>query len=419
MTGWDLAGPEAAFPDPLTHAEAFEAARAEGLRITIARRGMGRRGAGPARARRQPGADRTRPGRRDDPELCEELIARGVTLDLCPTSNWQAGIVSSVAEHPLARLHRAGVPVTLNTDDTTVSDITLSEEYLHAIEAIGLTLPELWAINRRALTRWRLRRRERTCAAAQRIRCLGRRHPRAWGIPCYLQRVNCPSCGTPTEPGHKFCGECGARLTSVCPACGTTNAPSARFCGDCGTRLTAEGTTPTGVPRTAPAIPGAMPTPVAERRLVTVLFADLVGFTTLAEGRDSEAVRELLSRYFELARDVIERYGGTVEKFIGDAVMAVWGAPVAHEDDAERARPRRARACRRGPMPCGPQIQARAGVLTGEAAVTLGARDQGMVAGDLVNTASRLQSVAAPGTVLVGETTHRAASGSIAFERAG
>ena len=71
---------------------------------------------------------------------------------------------------------------------------------------------------------------------------------------------------------------------------------------------------------------------------MTVLFADLVGFTALAKGRDAEAVRELLTRYFDLARDVIERYGGTVEKFIGDAVMAVWGAPVAHEDDAERAR---------------------------------------------------------------------------------
>src|SRR5581483_8468705 len=77
--------------------------------------------------------------------------------------------------------------------------------------------------------------------------------------------------------------------------------------------------------------------PAAERRLVTVLFADLVGFTTLSEARDSEEVRELLSRYFDLARTLIGRYGGTVEKFIGDAVMAVWGTPTATEDDAERA----------------------------------------------------------------------------------
>ena len=84
-------------------------------------------------------------------DLCADLRARNVTLDLCPSSNWQAGIVPSVAAHPLARLHRAGVPVTLSTDDTTVSDITLSEEYANAVEAIGLTLPELWAIDRHAL----------------------------------------------------------------------------------------------------------------------------------------------------------------------------------------------------------------------------------------------------------------------------
>ena len=87
----------------------------------------------------------------DDPQLCAELASRAVTLDLCPTSNWQAGTVPSVEAHPLARLHRMGVPVSLNTDDTTVSDITLSEEYQNAVERIGLTLPELWALDRHAL----------------------------------------------------------------------------------------------------------------------------------------------------------------------------------------------------------------------------------------------------------------------------
>jgi adenosine deaminase len=91
------------------------------------------------------------PGTIDDPALMQELIDRGIALDLCPTSNAQASIVPSVAEHPLARLHRAGVPVTLSTDDTTVSNITLSDEYLRAIERIGLRLPELWAIDRLAL----------------------------------------------------------------------------------------------------------------------------------------------------------------------------------------------------------------------------------------------------------------------------
>ncbi|HXG26330.1 MAG TPA: adenylate/guanylate cyclase domain-containing protein [Candidatus Binatia bacterium] len=159
-------------------------------------------------------------------------------------------------------------------------------------------------------------------------------------------------------------------------------------------------------------------TPVAERRLVTILFADLVGFTSLAEGRDPEEVRELLSRYFEATREQIERYGGTVEKFIGDAVMAVWGAPTAHEDDAERA-VRAALEVVDAVKALAPGLQARAGVLSGEAAVTVGARGQGMVAGDLVNTASRLQSAAQPGMVLVGESTQRATSNSIAYEPAG
>jgi class 3 adenylate cyclase/tetratricopeptide (TPR) repeat protein len=156
---------------------------------------------------------------------------------------------------------------------------------------------------------------------------------------------------------------------------------------------------------------------------VSVLFADLVGFTTLAADRDSEAVRDLLTRYFDAAREIVERYGGTIEKFIGDAVMAVWGTPTAREDDAERAvrtaldlvnavRDLDSGADGRG-------LEARAAVLTGEATVTLGATNQGMVAGDLVNTASRLQSVAPPGTVLVNEATHRTSNQAIAYEEAG
>jgi adenosine deaminase len=151
LTGFDLAGPEAAFPDPLAHAAAFEAARAGGLRITVHAGEWG----GAAQVERALAVSPERiahgPGAVDDPALCRELIARGVTLDLCPTSNWQVGLVPSVAAHPLARLHRAGVPVTLNTDDTTVSDITLTEEYVRAVEEIGLSVPELWAIDRRAL----------------------------------------------------------------------------------------------------------------------------------------------------------------------------------------------------------------------------------------------------------------------------
>ena len=231
--------------------------------------------------------------------------------------------------------------------------------------------------------------------------------------------VNCPTCAAPSELGRKFCAECGARLTSVCPSCGVANGPAARFCGDCGSRLAPDSAVdaPLGV-AAGVAARTSMTTPVAERRFVTVLFADMVGFTAFAEGRDAEAVRDLLTRYFDLARDVIERYGGSIEKFIGDAVMAVWGAPVAHEDDAERG-VRAAMELVDAVRDLGPGIQVRAGVLSGEAAVTIGAVGQGMVAGDLVNTASRLQSVAAPGTVLVGEATHRATADAIAFEPAG
>ena len=151
LTGWDLAGPEAAFPDPLLHGRAFEAARAGGLRITVHAGEWG----GAAQVRRALEVDPERiahgAAASDDPALVAELTARGVCLDLCPTSNVQAGIVPSLADHALARLHRAGAPVTLSTDDTTVSDITLTEEYRRAVGDIGLTLPELWAIDRFAL----------------------------------------------------------------------------------------------------------------------------------------------------------------------------------------------------------------------------------------------------------------------------
>ncbi len=228
----------------------------------------------------------------------------------------------------------------------------------------------------------------------------------------------CSSCGTENRSGRKFCSQCAAPLAVGCPVCGAANEPGDRFCGECASALA-----PTGQPATdasafaapAPAVPSA------ERRLVSVLFADLVGFTTLSESRDAEEVRELLTRYFDTCRTIVARYGGTIEKFIGDAVMAVWGTPVAREDDAERA----VRAALElvsavaGPDPGAEDLAARAAVVTGEAAVTVGAEGQGMVAGDLVNTASRVQSVAEPGTVLVAEATRRAAEAAVAFEDAG
>ena len=163
-------------------------------------------------------------------------------------------------------------------------------------------------------------------------------------------------------------------------------------------------------------------TPLAERRLVSVLFLDLVGFTTFSESLDPEDVREIQSQYFEAARAAVAHYGGSLEKFIGDAVMAVWGTPVAHEDDGERAVRTALEVVAAVEMIApagGSHLVARAAITTGEAAVTIDAAGQGMVTGDLVNTASRLQSAAAPGTVLVDDVTRRVVGGAINFEPAG
>src|SRR5438094_5821854 len=220
--------------------------------------------------------------------------------------------------------------------------------------------------------------------------------------------MTCSTCGTENRVGRKFCSNCGAPLALACPACGAANDPDDRFCGECGAALEGE------------------PRPVAaesERRLVSVLFGDLVGFTPLSEDQDPEAVRELLSRYFDMARRVIERYGGTVEKFIGDAVMAVWGTPVATEDDSERAVRAGldliAAVSALGDDAGVAELRARVGVLTGEAAVTLGATGEGMVAGDLVNTAARVQAAAQPGAVYVGARTRRTTDPSVVYEGAG
>jgi predicted ATPase/class 3 adenylate cyclase len=230
--------------------------------------------------------------------------------------------------------------------------------------------------------------------------------------------VVCASCGRENREGRKFCVGCGQPLAVelLCPSCGAPYEPDESFCGECGTALTA-----TPAPAAAPA--ALVEAAVAERRLVSVLFADLVDFTPLSESRDPEEVRELLSRYFDTCRRLVGLYGGTVEKFIGDAVMAVWGTPVATEDDAERA-VRTALDLVAAVQALGQEagldgLRARAGVLTGEAAVNTAAVGEGMVAGDLVNTASRVQSVAEPGSVFVGEATRRATEGTVVYEPAG
>ena len=185
----------------------------------------------------------------------------------------------------------------------------------------------------------------------------------------------------------------------TCATCGHENPPDARFCNGCGSTLD-EATEPRR----------------EERKIVTVLFADLVGFTSRAERLDPEDVRALLAPYWQHLRDELERFGGTVEKFIGDAVMALFGAPIAHEDDPERAV--RAALAIRDWAREEDDLQVRIAVNSGEALVLLGARPaegEGMAAGDVVNTAARLQAAAPVNGVLVGEQTWRATRHTIEY----
>lgn len=230
--------------------------------------------------------------------------------------------------------------------------------------------------------------------------------------------MRCGACRAENPDDHRFCSQCGTPVRPGCPGCGADVAADARFCGHCGGSLT-----PTAVEPAAAVPPRDPAAPTAERRQVCVLFVDLVSFTERAQHRDPEAVRELLGAYFDEARTVVHRYGGTIEKFIGDAVMAVWGSPVAREDDAERA----VRAgldlvdavAALGDRIAVPGLEARAGVVTGEAAVQLDAVDQAMVAGDVVNTAARVQATADPGQVLVDEVTREASARAIGYAPVG
>jgi class 3 adenylate cyclase/tetratricopeptide (TPR) repeat protein len=191
----------------------------------------------------------------------------------------------------------------------------------------------------------------------------------------------------------------------ICSRCGEENPDRFRLCGFCGAQL------------------AAPPETREERKVVSVLFVDLVGFTARSEHADPEDVRARLRPYHALVKQEIERFGGTVEKFVGDAVMAVFGAPVAHEDDAERAVHAGLRIFAAiddlNQTQPGLELAVRAGINTGEAVVTVGARPEegeGIAAGDVVNTAARLQQTAQPGTLVVGELTHRATIDAIDYD---
>jgi class 3 adenylate cyclase/tetratricopeptide (TPR) repeat protein len=211
----------------------------------------------------------------------------------------------------------------------------------------------------------------------------------------------CPACGADNPVGALFCGRCGTRVGRKCPSCGAVVAADLAFCTSCGEAL-------------EPMAPLA----TEERKTVSVLFADLVGFTARAERLDPEEVRTLLERYHNGVRRELERFGGTMEKFIGDAAVGLFGAPLAHEDDPERA-VRAALAVREAASDVGETV--RIGVTTGEALVTRDARileGEGMAAGDVVNTAARLQAAAPEGSILVDEGTFQATEHAIDYREA-
>jgi class 3 adenylate cyclase len=208
--------------------------------------------------------------------------------------------------------------------------------------------------------------------------------------------IACARCGASNPEDARFCVDCGSRLGFVCSACGAELTGPVRYCPACGANVTQVSAD-------------------EQRKVVSVLFADLVGHTSRSDGADPEDVRDVLREYYRAVKATIERFGGVVEKFIGDAVMAVFGSPVARGDDAERA-VRAALAIPRiieqlNETSPHPDLEIHMAVNTGEAVVTIepGSPDGDLlVAGDVVNTASRLQGAAPPGRVLIGEETFRA-----------
>jgi adenylate cyclase len=238
--------------------------------------------------------------------------------------------------------------------------------------------------------------------------------------------MRCPECGGENPADFRFCGVCGAGLPAVCPRCGEATPPGFLFCGRCGWRLAdlfleAGGDQPE--PRSEPALGPPSTAASDARRPVTVLFADLVGYSTLAEQVDPEDLQDLLGRVFSDLREEIEARGGTIEKFIGDAIMAVFGAPVAHEDDPLRA-VEAAMAIIELPaaysVPSAAALQLRIGINSG-VVVSGGVGDgtQTGVLGDAVNVAARLQQLAGPGEVLVGSTVWRRVRDAFEFQEVG
>ncbi len=237
-------------------------------------------------------------------------------------------------------------------------------------------------------------------------------------------RFPCPRCRHANPTGVKFCGECGTRLETLCPACQAANPPANKFCHGCGVQLgRAEAAPEFASPRAytpkhlADKILTSRSALEGERKQVTVLFVDVSGFTSLSEGLDPEDVHRLMSRALELMLDEVHRYEGTVNQFLGDGIMALFGAPIAHEDHAQRA-VHAALGIRRAledyqeglQRTRATTFQVRQGLNSGLVVVGSIGSDLRMdytAVGDTTNVAARLQQVADRGQIIVSEATHR------------
>src|SRR2546422_6858571 len=264
--------------------------------------------------------------------------------------------------------------------------------------------------------------------------------------------MECPQCRHANPAGTKFCGECGTRLQSLCPACQAPNPPTNKFCSECGQRLAGAAL---AAPVSAPAVaapPVATPTRFAspesytprhlaekiltskgaiegERKIVTVMFSDVSGFTAMSEKLDPEDVHSIMDRAFEVILDAVHGYEGTVNQFLGDGVMALFGAPIAHEDHAQRALGAALRIqANLGPLAedieraHGIEFRMRMGINTGPVVVGAIGRDLRMdytAVGDTTNLAARLLAIAQPGQIVTSRRTQNLRDRVFSFEDLG
>jgi class 3 adenylate cyclase/tetratricopeptide (TPR) repeat protein len=233
--------------------------------------------------------------------------------------------------------------------------------------------------------------------------------------------MQCPKCQFQNPDGLKFCNDCGQKLTIVCPSCQSVNQPGSKFCGECGYDFTKTSAT-TPKPLETPSKPTITD---QERKNVTVMFSDLSGYTAMTEKLDPEEVKEIMGRVFGEIAQVVVKYEGFIEKFIGDAVMALFGVPQSHEDDPVRAI-KAAREIHDIVSSISPQYEKRIGkplamhagictglVVTGEVNLEKGTHG---VLGDTINVASRLSGLAKPGEIVISPDTYHQAEGYFTFE---